>query len=264
MTDNEIIKAFDILDKFEFFGGQRAGRELWFNKPADIQEKDIGGFLRDIDFLKQFINRQKAKIKALQMDNEQLQSDVVNANMNFEHVQSESERLTKENDELKNGFFQEHYKENECQELLSVKEAWRKESLHNIDLEAEIEAYKHYYNECLKDLKNAHAEIEKLQKVIFKKEGLMQMLFAQKQAYYDELVKSKSDLEKLTQINSSLCEEGGKLFRERKTIREKAIKEFAERLKPKLRNNAHVSPFASNLNDVIIDNLIKEITEGKP
>lgn len=27
----------------------------------------------------------------------------------------------------------------------------------------EIEAYKHYYNECLNDLKNAHAEIEKLQ-----------------------------------------------------------------------------------------------------
>ena len=68
MTDNEIIKAFDILDKFEFFGGQRAGRELWFNKPADIQEKDIGGFLRDIDFLKQFINRQKAEIERLQKE----------------------------------------------------------------------------------------------------------------------------------------------------------------------------------------------------
>ena len=60
-TDNEVIKAFDILDKFEFFGGQRAGRELWFNKPTDIQNKDIGGFLRDLDFLKQFINSQKEK-----------------------------------------------------------------------------------------------------------------------------------------------------------------------------------------------------------
>ncbi len=27
---------------------------------------------------------------------------------------------------------------------------------------AEIEAYKHYYNECLKDLENANAEIERL------------------------------------------------------------------------------------------------------
>lgn len=66
MTDNDIIKAFDILDKFEFFGGQRAGRMLWFNKPTDIQDKDIGGFLRDLDFLKQFINRQKAENERLQ------------------------------------------------------------------------------------------------------------------------------------------------------------------------------------------------------
>lgn len=65
MNDNDIIKAFDILDKFEFFGGQRAGRELWFNKPADIQNKDIGGFLRDLDFLKTFINCQKAEIERL-------------------------------------------------------------------------------------------------------------------------------------------------------------------------------------------------------
>ena len=65
MTDQEIIKAFDILDKFEFFGGQRASRELWFNKPIDVQNKDIGGFLRDLDFLKQFINRQQAEIERL-------------------------------------------------------------------------------------------------------------------------------------------------------------------------------------------------------
>ena len=64
-TDEEIIKAFDILNKFEFFGGQRAGRELWFNKPTDIQNKDIGDFLRDLDFLKQFISRQNAEISAL-------------------------------------------------------------------------------------------------------------------------------------------------------------------------------------------------------
>ncbi len=38
-----------------------------------------------------------------------------------------------------------------------------------------------------------------------------------------------------------------------------AIKEFAERLKPKLRTNAYVSPFASNVNDVILDNLVNEI-----
>lgn len=70
MDDNEIIKAFEILDKFEFFGGRRAGRELWFNKPTDIQDKDIGAFLRDLDFLKQFINRQKAELERLERHTE--------------------------------------------------------------------------------------------------------------------------------------------------------------------------------------------------
>ncbi len=65
MSDNDIIKAWDILDKFEFFGGQRAGRELWYNKPTDIQNKDIGAFLRDVDFLKDFIKSQKAEIERL-------------------------------------------------------------------------------------------------------------------------------------------------------------------------------------------------------
>jgi hypothetical protein len=30
--------------------------------------------------------------------------------------------------------------------------------------EVEVEAWKHYYNECLIDLKNAHVEIEKIKK----------------------------------------------------------------------------------------------------
>lgn len=74
MTDNEIVKAFDVLEKMEFFGGQRAGRELWFNKPIDIQNKDIGKFLRDIDFLKTFINSQQAEIERLTEYNENLQT----------------------------------------------------------------------------------------------------------------------------------------------------------------------------------------------
>lgn len=34
--------------------------------------------------------------------------------------------------------------------------------------ELEVEAWKHYYNECLTDLKNAHAEIEKLKNEVGK------------------------------------------------------------------------------------------------
>ena len=63
MTDNEIIKANDILSKFDLFGGQRAGRELWFDKPVDAQNEDIENFSKDVAFLKDFINRQQAENK---------------------------------------------------------------------------------------------------------------------------------------------------------------------------------------------------------
>jgi polyhydroxyalkanoate synthesis regulator phasin len=67
MTDNEIIKAWDILAKLDFFGGQRAGRELWFEKPVDIQDEDIRNFSNDVAFLKDFIDRQKAEIERLEI-----------------------------------------------------------------------------------------------------------------------------------------------------------------------------------------------------
>ena len=48
------------------------------------------------------INRQQVKIEALQMDNEQLQSDVINANMNLEHIQAEKDNLrTKDLESMK-------------------------------------------------------------------------------------------------------------------------------------------------------------------
>jgi hypothetical protein len=65
MTEKEIIKAFDVLNKLDFFGGQRAGRELWNEKPADIQNKDIESFSNDVEFLRDFITRQKAEIEKL-------------------------------------------------------------------------------------------------------------------------------------------------------------------------------------------------------
>ena len=75
MTDNDIVKAIDILEKFEFFGGQRAGRELWFEKPVDVQNMDIESFSKDIVFLKKFINRQKAKIERLIEQNVRLNKE---------------------------------------------------------------------------------------------------------------------------------------------------------------------------------------------
>lgn len=52
-TFNEVI---DILDKWQFFYGQRAGRELWMDKPTKIQEKDLANFNRDLETVRSFIN----------------------------------------------------------------------------------------------------------------------------------------------------------------------------------------------------------------
>ena len=61
LTDKEIVKALEILDKLDFFGGQRAGRELWFDKSVDVQNKDIENFSKNIAFLKDLINRLQAE-----------------------------------------------------------------------------------------------------------------------------------------------------------------------------------------------------------
>lgn len=49
-------KINEILDKFQFFLGQRAGRELWASKPEEIQNKDIEDFNSDIEFIRKEIN----------------------------------------------------------------------------------------------------------------------------------------------------------------------------------------------------------------
>lgn len=53
----ELEKAFDMLDKLSFFGGQRAGRELWNNKPREVQDEDIANFNRDIEYLRDIIRK---------------------------------------------------------------------------------------------------------------------------------------------------------------------------------------------------------------
>lgn len=53
-------KALEILDKLSFFGGQRAGRELWNDKPREVQDKDIANFNRDIELLRNIIRKHMA------------------------------------------------------------------------------------------------------------------------------------------------------------------------------------------------------------
>lgn len=53
----EIEKAIEVLDKLSFFCGQRAGRELWNDKPREVQDEDIADFNRDIEYLKGIIRK---------------------------------------------------------------------------------------------------------------------------------------------------------------------------------------------------------------
>ena len=53
----ELEKAIEILDRLSFFGGQRAGRELWNDKPREVQDEDIASFNRDIEYIRDIIHK---------------------------------------------------------------------------------------------------------------------------------------------------------------------------------------------------------------
>ena len=55
MIDVKREEVVDILDKMEFFQGQRAGRELWNDKPVEVQEMDLESFNRDIRTIRDYI-----------------------------------------------------------------------------------------------------------------------------------------------------------------------------------------------------------------
>ena len=63
MSVQEMIETGkELLDKMQFFGGQRAGRELWADKPYEVQERDIEAFNRDIDTLRDIIRQLEAQV----------------------------------------------------------------------------------------------------------------------------------------------------------------------------------------------------------
>ena len=74
MSDKTKVEdILEILDKFEFFYGQRAGRELWFDKPAAVQNKDIEDFKRDIRKIREYaLNTQYAKKRIVERVEEKI------------------------------------------------------------------------------------------------------------------------------------------------------------------------------------------------
>jgi hypothetical protein len=73
---NEVL---EILDKLEFFQGQRAGRELWNDKPKEVQDEDIKNFNRDIQKIRDYVLSYdvEAVVKELQETNEALCDHII-------------------------------------------------------------------------------------------------------------------------------------------------------------------------------------------
>ena len=54
-------RAMEILDKWEFFQGQRAGRELWAEKPKEVQDKDIADFCQELALIREALEEKERK-----------------------------------------------------------------------------------------------------------------------------------------------------------------------------------------------------------
>lgn len=84
----------DILDKMDFFQGQRAGRELWNDKPFEVQEQDIANFSRDISLIKEYINSQEQRIRDLEVELKAMRGAANAYKMNIVELTEENERIT--------------------------------------------------------------------------------------------------------------------------------------------------------------------------
>ena len=59
----ETKTVIGILDKMNFFQGQRAGRELWNDKTHHVQEQDLENFKRDINTIGDYIFKVEKELK---------------------------------------------------------------------------------------------------------------------------------------------------------------------------------------------------------
>ena len=77
--DTDVLIALEVLDKLSFFGGQRAGRELWNDKPREVQDEDIASFNRDIEWLREFI-RNHMNDGWMPVEDEEIAKELQNGN----------------------------------------------------------------------------------------------------------------------------------------------------------------------------------------
>ena len=61
----------DILDKMQFFQGQRVWRELWNDRPQNVKERDLDSFNRDIRSIRDYIWDLEHELKSFRDAEEQ-------------------------------------------------------------------------------------------------------------------------------------------------------------------------------------------------
>lgn len=54
---NLMDQVLDTLDRWEMFQGQRAGRELWADKPREVQDQDIANFCEGLGKVRRLLSR---------------------------------------------------------------------------------------------------------------------------------------------------------------------------------------------------------------
>lgn len=108
LTDNEIVRAFVCchIEKQNCIDCPAIANdtdcvniEKLFVDMFNRLQADKDALIAGQETLQKALAEKDAKIEALQMDNAQLQSDNINANMNCEHLQAEIERLQKAGEE---------------------------------------------------------------------------------------------------------------------------------------------------------------------
>lgn len=94
-------QAMDILDKFDFFQGQRAGRELWAEKPFEVQEEDLKNFSKDVASLKTFIKELAEENESLGALNEHNDLVIEGKLERISALERTVLKLTEENERLR-------------------------------------------------------------------------------------------------------------------------------------------------------------------
>lgn len=75
MSEIKTSEVLEILDKMEMFQGQRAGRELWADKPTEVQEQDLTNFNRDIGTIRKYIESQNNVLQRIMTRLEEKQTE---------------------------------------------------------------------------------------------------------------------------------------------------------------------------------------------